>query len=80
MRRSEIIINCFTRDKKAGDINHYTLLLLINYTFNILYPYEGYGEWDVDVENSKADEYGNRIYPAQLSNIGLYIKELWDVR
>lgn len=80
MRRSDIIINSILKDKKCGDVNHYTLLLLIHYTFNISYPYEGYGEWDVDVEHSKADEYCSRIHPAQLSKIGLYIKELWDVR
>ncbi|EMJ5884534.1 hypothetical protein RVX78_004594 [Enterobacter cloacae] len=82
MRRSDIIINSLLNGKEVGvgDVNHYTMLLLIHYTFNISYPYEGYGEWDIDVELSKAEEYINRIYPAHLSKIGLYIKELWDVR
>lgn len=80
MRRSDIIINSLLNGKAGGDVNHYTLLLLIHYTFNNSYPYEGYGEWDVDVEHSKAEEYSNKIYPAHLSKIGLYIKELWDVR
>lgn len=56
------------------------MLLLIHYTFNLSYPYEGYGEWDVDVECNSANEYSNRIYPAHLSKIGIYINELWDVK
>jgi hypothetical protein len=80
MRRSDIIISSLLNGEYGSNVNHFTLLLLINYTFNIYYPYEGYGEWDIDVEKSKAEEYSNSIYPAQLSKVGLYIKELWDVR
>ena len=80
MRRSDIIIKSLSNGKALSNVNHYTMLLLIHYTFNVYYPYEGFGEWDVDVELSEAEEYIKRIYPAHLSNIGHYIKELWDVR
>lgn len=80
MRRSEVIIKSLLNSPENGNLDRLLLLMIVHYTFNTYYPYEGYGEWDVDVDDRSADQYLNSIFPAKLSKVSTYIKQLWDVR
>ncbi|MGK4357808.1 hypothetical protein [Enterobacter cloacae] len=78
MRRCDLIISSLLNEYDGFD--YALLLMLVHYTFNVTYPYEGFGIWDEEISNYSANEYKQKIKPAEISKIDTYIKELWDVK
>lgn len=77
MKRSDVIVQCLHHS--GCGLLTLEIKQQIEEVFHYYYPYENYGQWDIEISDTRAYAFSRTNQVSSVFHIFYLIQHLWDV-